>query len=39
MILAHEQAVTEWYFFSPWGPNGAVKNEFVFQVTYLQPHF
>ena len=39
MILAHEQVVTEWYFFFSLGSNGAGGNEFVFQFTYLQPHF
>ena len=38
MILAHEQVVTEYFFFSL-GSNGAGENEFVFQLTYLQPHF
>ena len=30
MILAHEQIVTEWYFFFSEDSNGTVKNEFVF---------
>ena len=38
MILAHEQVVIEYFFFSQ-GSNGLVKNEFVFQFSYLQPHF
>ena len=39
MILAHEQVVTEWYFFFSYGSNGAEKNKFVSHLTYLQPHF
>ena len=38
MILAHEQVGTRYFFFS-YGSNGAGKNEFVSQFTYLQPHF
>ena len=33
MILAHEQDITERYFFFSKGSNGADKNEFVSQVT------
>ena len=39
MILAHEQVGTELYFFFSKGSNGAGKNEFVSQFTYLQLHF
>ena len=39
MILAHEQDITEWYFFFCYGSNAADKNEFVSQFTCLQPHF
>ena len=39
MILVNEQDVTERYFFFSWGSNGAWKNEFVSQLTCLQPHF
>ena len=35
MILAHEQDVTEWYYFFSYGSNGAGKNEFVSQLTCL----
>ena len=38
MILAHEQDVTERYFFFSKGSNGAGKNEFVPQFTCLKPH-
>ena len=38
MILASKKAVTEYFFLSK-GSNGADKNDFVFQFTYLQPHF
>ena len=38
MILTHEEVVTEYFFFSK-GSDGAGKNEFVSQFTYLQPHF
>ena len=38
MILAHEEVITEYFFFSQ-GSNGVGKNEFVSQFTYLQPHF
>ena len=38
MILAYEQVVTGYFFFS-YGLNGAGKNEFVSQFTCLQPHF
>ena len=36
MILAHEQDVTERYFFFSLGSNGAGKNEFVSQFAYSQ---
>ena len=39
MILAHEQDITERYFFFSWGSNGADKNDFASQFTCLQPHF
>ena len=39
MILAHEQDVTERYFFFSQGTNSVCKNEFVFQFTCLQPHY
>ena len=39
MFLAHEQDVTERYFFFSQGLNGAGKNEFVSQYICLQPHF
>ena len=39
MFLAHEQDVTERYFFFSQGSNGAGKNEFVSQYTCLQPQF
>ena len=39
MVLAHEPVVTEWYLFFSEGSNGARKNVFVSQFTYLQPHF
>ena len=39
MVLSHQQAVTEWYFFFSQGLNGAGKNELVSQCTYLQSHF
>ena len=38
MILANEQDDTERYFFFFQGPNGAGKNQFVFQFTCLRPH-
>ena len=38
MTLAHEKDDTERYFFFSQGSNGAGKNEFVFQFTFLQPH-
>ena len=38
MILAYEQVVTEYLFFSE-SANGAGKTEFPSQFTYLQPHF
>ena len=38
MILAHEQGITERYFFFSQGLNGSGKNEFVSQFTCLQPH-
>ena len=38
MILAQKQVGTEYFFFCS-GSNGAGKNEFVSQFTYLQPHF
>ena len=37
MILAHEQVITGYFFFS-WGSNGAGKHEFVSQFIYLQLH-
>ena len=39
MILAHEQDITERYFFFSEGSNGAGKNEFISQFTCLQLHF
>ena len=38
MILAHEQDVTKKYFLFSCDSNGGGKNEFVSQLTYLQPH-
>ena len=37
--FAHEQDVTERYFFFSQGSNGAGKNEFVSQYSCLHPHF
>ena len=39
MFVAHEEDVTERYFFFSQGLNGAGRNEFVSQDTCLQPHF
>ena len=39
MFLAHEQDVTERYFFFSQGSNGAGKNEFVSQYSCLHPNF
>ena len=40
MVLAHEQVVTEGYFFFFFKcSNGAGKNEFESQFTCLQSHF
>ena len=39
MFIAHEQDVTERYFFFSQGLNGASKNEFASQYTCLQLHF
>ena len=36
MILVHEQVVTEWYFNLKRGSDGAGKNEFLSQFTYLE---
>ena len=37
MILAHEQDVTERYFFFSLGSNGAGKSGFVSQFTCVEP--
>ena len=39
MYLAHEQDITEIYFFFSQGSNGAGKNEFVSQYSCLHLHF
>ena len=39
MFPTNEQDVTERYFFSSQGSNGAGKNEFASQYNCIQPHF
>ena len=39
MFAAHEEDLTERFFFFSQDLNGASKNEFVSQNTCLQPHF
>ena len=39
MFLSHAQDITGRYFFFSQGSNGAGKNEFISQYTYLEAHF